>query len=118
MICSRCGADSDHERMAKRRERGLPLLCPSCCAKPTKVVRTAYGKCRPWGGPFDERDNPLDETGRLYKPGERLCGMKDCVEPSHILSFESAWQQLVARIHSEQPAPKRRRRKRDTDGII
>jgi len=28
---------------------------------------------------FDDGVNPLDKVGRLYRPGVRLCGYRDCV---------------------------------------
>jgi hypothetical protein len=119
MTCSRCGADSDYERMAKRRERGLPLLCPSCCAKPSKVIRTKYGRCRPHQGKFDDHDNPLDEAGNLYRPGPRLCGMRDCVEQAHITGWDSPWwaRAEMERLQME-PKPRKRRVRRKHNGQL
>jgi hypothetical protein len=85
-ICERCGVKQNNtvivgEKATRRRSP----LCESCQAKPATTVITAYGKCRPHKGPFDEWDNPMDEfTGELYRPGIRLCGMRDCIELKHI----------------------------------
>jgi hypothetical protein len=40
--------------------------------------------CRAWLREFDDVDHPITPEGDLVAPGERLCGHKDCVEPSHI----------------------------------
>lgn len=77
----------DTNRLAKRKERGADLLCESCCARPAKSVRTAYGKCLPHHGAFDQFDNPIDFNGRPIKPGFRLCGYADCVAVSHIRAY-------------------------------
>lgn len=83
--CLQCGVEDLNEQMVKRVERGKEPICPSCSARPVKTLRTHYGICRPWGGPFDEYDNPLDAaTGEFYRPGKRLCGYRDCVAPSHV----------------------------------
>jgi hypothetical protein len=87
-VCERCGVKQNTavvpgEKAARRRSP----LCESCQAKPATTVITAYGRCRPHKGPFDADDNPLDDfTGELYRPGKRLCGMRDCIELKHIES--------------------------------
>ena len=40
-------------------------------------------KCKSWSGEFDVNDNPM-KNGRLYLPGERKCGFRDCVNPEHV----------------------------------
>jgi hypothetical protein len=75
--------DTDNA-MAKRKERGHEILCESCRAKPQTKIKTAYGVCLAWQGNFDILDNPIDSRGKFYRPGVRLCGNRDCVEPSHI----------------------------------
>lgn len=87
-VCERCGVKQNTavvpgEKATRRRSP----LCESCQAKPATTVITAYGRCRPHKGPFDADDNPLDDfTGELYRPGRRLCGMRDCIELKHIES--------------------------------
>lgn len=87
-VCERCGVKQNTavvpgEKATRRRSP----LCESCQAKPATTVITAYGRCRPHKGPFDADDNPLDDfTGELYRPGKRLCGMRDCIELKHIES--------------------------------
>jgi len=85
-VCERCGVKQDTAVVpgGKATRRRSPL-CESCQAKPVTTVQTAYGRCRPHKGPFDADDNPLDDfTGELYRPGKRLCGMRDCIELKHI----------------------------------
>jgi len=84
IFCKKCGAEDTDAAMAKRKERGHPLLCSSCRAKPAKTVRSKYGVCIPHHGNFDEQDNPLDEYGRYLFKGKRLCGNKDCIALDHI----------------------------------
>lgn len=42
--------------------------------------------CKPHTGLFDDFDNPLDEQGKPFMPGIRICLKSDCVEPTHQLS--------------------------------
>ena len=84
IFCKKCGVEDTDAAMAKRKERGHPLLCASCRAKPAKTVRTKYGVCVPHHGNFDADENPLDEYGRLLFKGKRLCGNKDCIALDHI----------------------------------
>jgi hypothetical protein len=84
LYCIKCGVEDADFAMAKRKERGHPILCASCRAKPAKTVRTKYGVCKPWHGDFDADDNPLDEFGKPYRAGKRLCGNRDCVNEEHI----------------------------------
>lgn len=45
-----------------------------------------YGKgevCLAWRGDFDENDNPV-HNGKLFMPGVRSCGHRDCINPDHI----------------------------------
>jgi len=85
-VCERCGVKQNTATVpGEKATRRRSPLCESCQAKPATTVLTAYGRCRPHKGPFDEWDNPMDEfTGELYRPGIRLCGMRDCIELKHI----------------------------------
>jgi hypothetical protein len=82
--CNKCGILDTDGAMLKRRERGHETLCASCRAKPQTKIKTAYGVCLAWQGNFDDLDNPIDSRGKYYRPGVRLCGNRDCVEPTHI----------------------------------
>ena len=44
--------------------------------------------CRPWSGELDENLNPIGKDLRLYLPGERTCGHRDCVSKNHIIPFK------------------------------
>jgi hypothetical protein len=41
-----------------------------------------------WTGDLDDNWQPIDEDGQLYRPGERLCGLKDCVKQSHVIETD------------------------------
>ena len=45
--------------------------------------------CRPWRGEVDEDFNPIDRNLKLYLPGIRVCGHKDCVNKDHIIKAPS-----------------------------
>lgn len=38
-------------------------------------------------GNFDNWDNPLDDQGKPFMPGIRLCMHSDCVNPTHLRSY-------------------------------
>jgi hypothetical protein len=79
------------------------LYCQSCRRKnPERRIDYGFSKpCKPWLGDFDLEDNPM-RYGQLYKPGERVCKHRDCVEDSHIVIPKPAPtpQQLVAERYS------------------
>jgi hypothetical protein len=100
--CTRCGAFILKAVVSKRRERKDQYAdeCKDCrdVRKYTetyflrKVVRQhpTLGKieCLAWNGDIDENWNPIDENGELYRPGERICGAKDCVDIHHVIAPE------------------------------
>lgn len=90
MTCERCGIEENSTRMEQRKIRKSALLCVSCAAKPARTVKTSYGVCEPHQGYFDEYDNPLDDAGKLYRPGFRQCGNADCVAEDHVLLIDVA----------------------------
>lgn len=45
-------------------------------------------ECLAWNGDLDDDWNPVDEDGELYRPGERICGAKDCVDLNHIVAVK------------------------------
>jgi hypothetical protein len=67
-------------------------LCQTCRRKEKKIDYGHAQPCKPWQGDFDDSDNPL-KNGRLYLPGERVCGHRDCVEKKHI---KPTAEQLIA----------------------
>lgn len=83
--CDRCGYRQTLylSTFEKRVQRGRGNKCDSCAARRSTMIR--YGKefCFPWGGEFDDNDNPM-KNGELYKPGVRLCGHRDCTNLHHI----------------------------------
>ena len=85
MNCERCGHVEDTKALQKYVHRTGNVLCESCRASRRNRITYSDGNiCLPWHGAFDEDDNPLDDAGDLYLPGVRICGHKDCCEPSHI----------------------------------
>lgn len=65
------------------------LYCQEC--RRTSERKIDYGfpePCVPWAGDFDLDDNPM-KNGKLYRPGPRICGHKDCIQKSHIADFVS-----------------------------
>ena len=85
VVCERCG----YQRIVDQRElyRTSNLeLCKSCKATPAKSVMKNGKLCKPHRGEVDlDTMAPLDDNLEPYLPGHRICGMADCVAPSHIL---------------------------------
>jgi hypothetical protein len=70
------------------------IYCLECRRTETKIDYGHSEPCIPWKGDFDLEDNPM-KNGKLYKPGERRCNHKDCVQPAHIMTPIS-WEELEA----------------------
>ena len=97
--CTRCGAWIIRDIVSKRKQRNdqNPDECKDCrdVRKYTDTywLRTVIrqhptlGKieCLAWNGELDDDWNPIDENGDLYRPGERICGAKDCVSIHHVI---------------------------------
>ena len=92
-VCDRCGQPVCWRVIAKRKSRKTenPDWCSSCLAKP--VNRIAYKHpvlgeiwCIPHEGDLNDDLYPVTDLGELYKPGERICGHKDCVNSQHIVA--------------------------------
>lgn len=109
--CNRCGIQISAKTLEKRASRlkleKMPpeadVLCRDCrdTAPSRKYVGWTHpvlGRiyCMPFQGELDEDWNPIDAKGRLYKPGLRLCGLKDCVVSAHIVAPDN-----------DEPLPKR-----------
>jgi hypothetical protein len=95
-VCSRCG------HIVPSLKPHASTLCPDCRLEPNPrrhilyVVNGETMHCRSWPGDYDENDNPILPDGRLYLPGERACGHKDCVNTTHIVGGLSRGSTLGA----------------------
>jgi hypothetical protein len=86
MNCSRCGILINEKAIEKRRARGtLDSRCSDCRLQQLNEIKYDGSVCRPWRGEVDEDLNPIDRKLRLYLPGVRTCGHKDCVNRAHIV---------------------------------
>jgi len=86
MNCLRCGIGIEPLLSQRRAERGNDdHLCRDCRMRPAREIKHNKTICRPWQGQVDDSFNPIDEKGKLYLPGARSCGFKDCVNRSHII---------------------------------
>ena len=84
VICERCGYETTTSSRNLYRQTRLDL-CKSCQAKPSNVVIRNGVACTPHRGEVDlDTMAPLDDQGQPYLPGYRICGMADCVAPSHV----------------------------------
>jgi len=78
--CVRCGINRD----LPTKRSGRKDLCKGCRVKVEHVIRYAKGEvCLAWRGDFDAEDNPV-HNGKLFMPGDRSCGHRDCINPEHI----------------------------------
>lgn len=86
MNCERCGMLVSEGTIERRKARGTyDGKCADC--RNGKANEIKYGDivCRPWRGEVDEDLNPIDSKLRLYLPGVRTCGHKDCVTKDHVI---------------------------------
>jgi hypothetical protein len=93
MFCDRCGQIIPNTTWVKRKERNKPEWdhCQDCKATPRQRIKWLHpilGKieCHPYDGEVDELWRPINAVGDLYRPGERLCGHKDCINTRHIIT--------------------------------
>ena len=86
MNCERCGIEIDSKTIERRKGRGiLDQRCSDCRVKQLNEIKYNGIICRPWRGEVDEDLNPIDGQLRLYLPGIRTCGHRDCVTKDHII---------------------------------
>ncbi len=81
-ICIKCSSEWRVNESRKNHHR----LCRDC--RRTEERKIDYGfpdPCIPWNGDFDQDDNPM-KNGMLYRPGQRICNHKDCVQKAHIVT--------------------------------
>jgi hypothetical protein len=70
----------------RRKARGTyDGLCADCRNGRANEIKYNGTVCRPWRGEVDEDFNPIDRNLKLYLPGLRTCGHKDCVNKEHIV---------------------------------
>jgi NAD-dependent SIR2 family protein deacetylase len=87
-VCKRCGANFEYDSKYLARPTYDPSKCNDCKRVPASYVYYGSEACRSWQGHYDEDDNPIKD-GKLYKPGVRTCGHKDCVRKDHIIPSKS-----------------------------
>jgi hypothetical protein len=86
MNCERCGIEIDERTIERRKGRGiLDQRCSDCRVKQLNEIKYNGIICRPWRGEVDEEFNPIDRNLKLYLPGIRTCGHRDCVTKDHII---------------------------------
>ena len=86
MNCNRCGMELSEGSVERRKARGTyDGRCPDCRGHVSRELKYDGEPCRPWVGEVDEDFNPIDGKLRLYLPGARTCGHKDCVNKKHII---------------------------------
>ena len=96
-FCRRCQKDLPLDQFRPRSDK--PGLRPECraCASQREIIRRyerrhglerpkpVKATCTPWQGEFDLDDHPIKD-GKLFMPGTRSCGKRDCVNPAHVLA--------------------------------
>jgi hypothetical protein len=91
ILCEQCGKIIRYDNWSRNKFRKRPEWekCSDCKAKP--VYRVSYRHkvlglitCQPWQFETDADLNPVRD-GKLFRPGVRICGHKDCVVVGHIL---------------------------------
>lgn len=86
MNCNRCGIEISEGAIQARKARGnFDGRCQDCRPHVSREVKYQGETCRPWVGEVDEELRPIDKQLRLYLPGIRTCGHKDCVNKQHII---------------------------------
>ena len=86
MDCERCGMNVSEAAVERRKARGTyDGLCADCRNGRANEIKYNGTVCRPWRGEVDEDFNPIDRNLKLYLPGLRTCGHKDCVNKEHIV---------------------------------
>ena len=98
VYCTRCGQAQNYEQTYKRviRKTVNALWCRDCRDDRTEIRRDyawkhpALGKvhCWLWTGELNDNWEPITEDGELYRPGKRLCGLKDCVKQAHVIETD------------------------------
>jgi hypothetical protein len=88
--CNRCGILVSEAAIERRKARGTyDGRCSDCRSNKARELKYNGTVCRPWWGEVDEDFNPIDRNLKLYLPGIRTCGHKDCVNKDHIVAAPS-----------------------------
>jgi hypothetical protein len=105
--CYQCGQGIPATTIEKRKSRGDEnwQLCADCVRVETRCITYIHpllGKifCYPHKGELDELWRPLDDTGGLFRPGERVCGHFDCVNVRHIRKHTATPKPLNREVKS------------------
>jgi hypothetical protein len=86
MNCTRCGIEISEGAIERRKARGtFDGRCQDCRGHVSREVKYDGEPCRPWTGEVDEDFNPIDGRLKLFRPGMRTCGHKDCINKDHII---------------------------------
>jgi hypothetical protein len=97
--CIWCGQWISKATYAKRIERKLgdADVCKDCrdvrraasikSRKDKKWEHPTLGfiYCVIWDGDLNDDWLPIDDEGGLFRPGLRICGLKDCINSSHVI---------------------------------
>jgi len=83
--CLKCGQGINIDTFEKRVNRGSPdpQICRDCTATPRRI----FGDCVAWMGDVDLDTLAPLKRGKLWLPGVRVCGKRDCVNRRHILGI-------------------------------
>ena len=114
VYCTRCGIGQSAEQVYKRKIRNAVNAewCRDCRDDRTDIRRD-YKWTHPvlgrisywlWLYELDDDWNPIDEQGQLFRPGKRLCGLKDCVRSAHLIPAEKD-ARVSGKIKSEASPP-------------
>lgn len=97
IFCEQCGQIISYEAWTRRKHRGRDdwKQCNDCRAVPIRNImwnHPSLGRiyCHPHNGEVDANWNPINALGDLFRPGERICGYKDCVNIKHIIAPKPA----------------------------
>lgn len=90
--CFRCQQVKPESNYLKRSDSAtLRSECQGCAKDRERNRRRKLAgnekidqrDCLPWPYELDEQDRPIDQAG-LFRPGNRRCGHRDCINPNHI----------------------------------
>lgn len=98
--CIWCGQWITKDAYFKRveRKRSDPNVCKDCTdvrkfigLQKFKSKRTDHPElgviwCYIWSGELNDDWYPIDDKGKPYMPGVRICGFKDCVAEQHVIA--------------------------------
>lgn len=106
ITCQRCGIEAVVNARQLYRETESTKLCRSCTAKPVKTTMRNGWLCFPHRGDIDlDTMTPLDNKGKPYLPGVRICGTLDCTTKAHIL-LDNPPKQKKAKSKKKKTGPK------------